>query len=175
MGSGAQTRGLRWLRTFALLLSVVFWPAVSTAETSQVPNDPPACREDTVYLRGDFGTARFSVEVADTGKERARGLMFRESLPRSAGMLFVYGRPTVASFWMKNTLIPLDMIFVDERGVVRKVHARAVPGDLTPILGGDGIKAVLEINGGLAEAMGITAGSEMRHPAFGWGAAWPCE
>ena len=134
-----------------------------------------ACREDSVFLRGDWGEARFSVEIADTVRERAQGLMFRESMGKSHGMLFIYQQPTFVSFWMKNTLIPLDMIFLDGRGVVRRVHSMAVPGDLTPIPGGDDILAVLEINGGLARRMGIAEGSEMRHPAFGRAAAWPCE
>ena len=132
------------------------------------------CDEARVDIRGDFGTARFGVEIADDDAERAKGLMFRESLPSGQGMLFVYDAPRVASFWMKNTLIPLDMIFVGPDGVVDTVHANAVPGDLTPIRGGDDILAVLEIRGGLAGAIGIEAGAEMRHPAFGDEAAWPC-
>lgn len=134
------------------------------------------CREDAVMLRGDWGQARFSVEIADSGPERAQGLMHRATLPRSAGMLFVYHKAGFVSFWMKNTLIPLDMIFMDETGVVRRVHHMAVPGDLTPIAGGDDIKVVLEINGGLAQAMGIGEGSQMRHPVFdAKTAAWPCD
>ena len=133
-----------------------------------------ACAEDQVDLRGDWGSARFSVEVADDTGERAEGLMFRESLPRSAGMLFIYPQPQRVQFWMKNTLIPLDMIFADARGVVTRVRSQAVPGDLTPIDGGPGVVAVLEINGGLAEAMGIEPGSELRHPALGDDAAWSC-
>ncbi|MCR9127780.1 MAG: DUF192 domain-containing protein [Rhodobacteraceae bacterium] len=134
-----------------------------------------ACAGDSVFLRGDWGQARFSVELAQTPESRARGLMFRESLPRSSGMLFVYERPRRAQFWMKNTLIPLDMIFTDRSGVVQRVHHMAVPGDLTSIDGGPDIFAVLEINGGLARSLGIVAGSEMRHPVFADGpAAWPC-
>lgn len=133
-----------------------------------------ACAPDTVDLRGDWGSLKFSVELADTPDERAQGLMYRESMARGAGMLFIYERPQNATFWMKNTLIPLDMIFVDEKGVVTHVHDRAVPGDETTIDGGDGVLAVLEINGGLAERYGIEPGSELRHPAFGTGAAWPC-
>ncbi|WP_371060208.1 DUF192 domain-containing protein [Rhodosalinus sp. 5P4] len=134
-----------------------------------------ACREDAVWLRGDWGEARFTVEVADDPEERAQGLMFRESLPETAGMLFVYEHPQPVAFWMENTLIPLDMIFADVSGTVRRVHSNAVPGDRTPIPGGREIFAVLEINGGKAEAMGIAPGTEMRHPAFGDDAAWPCE
>jgi hypothetical protein len=133
------------------------------------------CREDAVWLRGDWGEARFSVEVADDPEERAQGLMFRESLPESAGMLFVYERPQPVAFWMENTLIPLDMIFLDVTGTVHRVHSNAIPGDRTPIPGGREIFAVLEINGGLAEEMGIAPGTEMRHPAFGEAAAWPCD
>ncbi|MDQ2088558.1 DUF192 domain-containing protein [Marimonas arenosa] len=142
--------------------------------TLALPGWAAGCREDTVFLRGPWGSARFTVEIADSIGERARGLMHRESLPKSHGMLFIYPRPSVVSFWMKNTLIPLDMVFLDPRGVVRHVHHMAVPGDRTPIPGGKDILVVLEINGGLARALGISPGSEMRHPAFGSGAAWPC-
>ena len=135
-----------------------------------------ACAPDRVELKGPRGIARFTVEVADTDATRSRGLMFRERMASSAGMLFVYPRPGRAVFWMKNTLIPLDMIFADATGVVRRVHANAIPHDETPIDGGEGVLAVLEINGGLARRLGIEPGSVMRHPAFAGGpAAWPCE
>lgn len=133
------------------------------------------CQVDAVTLRGDWGQARFNVEIADTAEERARGLMFRESLPQSSGMLFLYERPQRLSFWMKNTLIELDMIFLDATGTVRAIHERAQPGDLRPKVGGENLMAVLEINGGLARDLGIDVGTEMRHPAFEDGpAAWPC-
>ncbi len=101
--------------------------------------------------------------------------MFRESMPTSAGMLFVYDRPQRASFWMRNTLIPLDMVFADENGVVTRIHENAVPLDETGIDGGPGVQFVLEINGGLAARLGLDVGDEMRHPAIeGETAAWPC-
>lgn len=133
------------------------------------------CEPGRVDLRGDWGTARFSVEVADDPQERSVGLMRRESLPRSAGMLFVYERPQRAVFWMKDTLIPLDMIFMDEAGTVTHIHENARPRDLTGIDGGDSVRFVLEINGGLARRLGIAEGSQLRHPAIGDAAAWPCE
>jgi hypothetical protein len=133
------------------------------------------CAPDEVSLRGPWGSARFTVEIADDPDERSQGLMFRETMPRGAGMLFVYETPQRVAFWMRNTLIPLDMLFIDAAGVVRRVHAEAVPGDETSIPGPADTLAVLEINGGLAEAMGIGPGTELRHPAFGAGAAWPCE
>ena len=133
------------------------------------------CDQQSVGLRGDWGQARFSVEIADDAAERSRGLMFRESLPGSAGMLFIYDSPQTLSFWMRNTLIPLDLLFIDSRGVVQRVYENAIPGDETPIRGGDNLLGVLEINGGLARRMGISPGTQLRHPAFaGRNPAWPC-
>lgn len=135
----------------------------------------PACSDDVVYLRGDWGSARFSVDVADTPELRSRGLMFVEEMPSMHGMLFVYERAETVSFWMKNTLIPLDMIFANAAGVVQRVHENAVPGDLTSIPGGADIQFVLEINGGMADRLGIDEGTEMRHPAIADdSAAWAC-
>ncbi|WOI57601.1 DUF192 domain-containing protein [Palleronia sp. LCG004] len=134
-----------------------------------------ACRDGVVELRGDFGEARFRVEVADDPAEQARGLMHVEDLPAGRGMLFVYEEAGPVSFWMRNTLIPLDMIFADATGTVTRVHANAVPLDETSIPGGDNVLSVLEINGGLAARIGIEEGSELRHAALPQDdAAWPC-
>ncbi|MBC7132790.1 MAG: DUF192 domain-containing protein [Roseovarius sp.] len=133
------------------------------------------CREDVAHLRGPGGEAVFRVEIADTEALRAQGLMHRESLAPSAGMLFVYPAPRPVGFWMKNTLIPLDMIFMDATGTVRRIGHEAQPHDERPVMGGDGIQTVLEINGGLARRIGISEGWEMRHPAVDQEvAAWPC-
>lgn len=149
----------------ALVLVSLLWPVLAEA----------ACRDDTVELRGPWGQARFTVELADTEATRSRGLMHREQLPRGAGMLFLYDAPRPANFWMRNTLIPLDMIFADETGLVTHVHHEAVPLDETLIHGGDAVLSVLEINGGLARAMGIAIGTELRHPRLPQEiAAWPC-
>ena len=137
---------------------------------------PEACPpENRLDLRGPWGQARFTVEIADDPAERARGLMHRKALPRMSGMLFVYESPRPVAFWMKNTLIPLDMIFADEAGRVVRVHEMARPLDETPIPGGDSIRFVLELNGGMAAALGIGPSSEMRHRAIDPAlAAWPC-
>jgi len=133
------------------------------------------CDQQLVQLRGDWGQASFVVEIADDRAERSQGLMNRESMPRSAGMLFVYEQPQPVSFWMENTLIPLDMIFVDPTGLVTQVHENARPLDRTPIPGGDRVLYVLEINGGLAGVLGIAAGSQMRTPLVDRDiAVWPC-
>ena len=134
------------------------------------------CRADRVDIRGDWGTARFTVELALTPQDQSRGLMFRDSMPRMAGMLFVYDEEQEVAFWMRNTLIPLDMIFVDQAGTVVRVHDEAVPGDETPIPSGAPTTAVLEINGGLADRLGIEAGDVLRSPILPQdGAAWPCD
>jgi len=135
-----------------------------------------SCAPDRLDLRGDWGQAVFSIELATTPREQARGLMFRESLGASEGMLFLYPRAGKPAFWMKNTLIPLDMIFITPEGVVQHVHENAIPHDETPISGGEGVIAVLEIKGGMARILGLAPGSELRHPGFDPEiAAWPCE
>ncbi len=135
------------------------------------------CREDRVELRGDWGTARFRVEIADDRRERAQGLMHVEEMARLAGMLFIYDRPQMVSFWMENTLIPLDLIFLDQTGLVLNVHSNAIPMDRTPIPGGSReVVYVLEVNGGVAEDFGIIEGSQMRHSSIEQDAAlWLCE
>ncbi len=146
--------------------------------TQDVVADPSAakesCPDDTLWLRGDFGRARFSVDVADTREARAQGLMHVEYMPSSKGMLFVYEFPREVAFWMKNTLIPLDIIYADERGVVSSIQANAIPGDQTPLPGEGLIQYVLEINGGLAAKLGISPGNEIQHPAI-LAPIWPCE
>ena len=135
-----------------------------------------ACSEGEVTLRGaDHGKVRFSVDLADDPKERSQGLMFVEHMPRGAGMLFIYPEPQLLTFWMKNTLIPLDMLFIDASGTVRHIHHEAKPLDESVINGGKDLLAVLEINGGLAKALNLSEGDEIRHPAFGPNAAWPCD
>ncbi|MEM8538963.1 MAG: DUF192 domain-containing protein [Pseudomonadota bacterium] len=133
------------------------------------------CKPETVWIRGDFGQARFGVEIADDAEERATGLMNRPSMATSAGMLFVYESPRSLSFWMRNTLIELDMLFVDATGTIQNIHHRAIPLDETAIFGGDDLTHVLEINGGLAKTLGIVPGDQLRHPSFSQGdAVWPC-
>lgn len=136
------------------------------------------CRDDRVELRGTWGRAAFAVEVADTEATRSLGLMHRPSMPRFSGMLFVFEPPPgPVSFWMENTLIPLDMLFIDQTGRVGHVHHQARPLDRTPIPGGSNdVLYVLEINGGMARRMGIGPGTEMRHPRIDPAlAVWPCD
>ena len=132
------------------------------------------CREDRLTIKGDFGTANFTVRVADDPQERARGLMEVEAMGTLEGMLFVYDAPQSVSFWMENTLIPLDMIFAGPDGTITRIHENAVPLDRTPIPGGDNVQFVLEVNGGLSRRLGIEVGDVLQHPALGESAALPC-
>lgn len=133
------------------------------------------CAEDSVALRGEFGQVRFSVDIADTPQETARGLMFVEEMARSHGMLFVFPRESRRSFWMRNTLIPLDILFFDARGVLLNTAADAKPLDETSLYSDGPAQYVLEINGGLAAQLGIEPGAQLRHPRIGADAAWPCD
>ena len=132
------------------------------------------CAENKLTISGEFGQATFDTKIADDFEERARGLMFVEEMPTLSGMLFVYERPQSVSFWMKNTLIPLDILFASPQGEILRVHENAIPGDLTPIPGGDGVQMVFEINGGLSARLGIEEGAVMQHPSFGADAILPC-
>ncbi|HTG22061.1 MAG TPA: DUF192 domain-containing protein [Reyranella sp.] len=110
---------------------------------------------------------KFDVELALNDAERARGLMFRDKLGPYDGMLFDFYQDAPVSFWMKNTLIPLDMVFIAGDGTVKHVHANAVPLSTDPIPSEFPVRAVLEINGGSAKLLGIKPGDKVKHPIFG--------
>ena len=112
------------------------------------------------------GPRNFTVEIADNDLTRERGLMFRTALAADRGMLFDFITPQETSFWMKNTLIPLDMLFVRADGVIANIKADAKPGDLTPIPSDGPIRAVIEIAGGGAAKLGIKPGDRVKHPIF---------
>jgi uncharacterized protein len=113
------------------------------------------------------GPHKFAVEVATTPEQMEQGLMFRNSLAPDAGMLFDFKAPQPAMMWMKNTLIPLDMLFVDARGQIVNIHERAVPGSLETIGSGAPVRAVIELNGGTVARLGIKPGDRVVYPIFG--------
>jgi uncharacterized membrane protein (UPF0127 family) len=100
-------------------------------------------------------TIALHVEMALTPEQQSRGLMFREALDDDKGMLFPYNSPQVVSFWMKNTVIPLDMIFIRKEGTIARIAAETEPYSLEKISSGEPVTAVLEIAGGRAAALGI--------------------
>jgi uncharacterized membrane protein (UPF0127 family) len=112
-------------------------------------------------IRSASATHKFTVEVARTPQEQATGLMHRQSLAPDRGMLFPYEPPQPASFWMKNTLIPLDMIFIRPDGTIARIAANTVPLSLDPVPSLEPVAAVLEIAGGRAAELGIAPGDRV--------------
>ena len=107
-------------------------------------------------------THRFTVEVARTAEEQATGLMNRSTLEPDRGMIFPFAQPNVASFWMKNTLIPLDMVFVRADGSIANIEANTVPLSLQPVHSDGPVAAVLELAGGRSAELGIKAGDQVK-------------
>ncbi|MDP2332775.1 MAG: DUF192 domain-containing protein [Reyranella sp.] len=110
---------------------------------------------------------KFEVDMATNDAERSHGLMFRKSLGPYEGMLFDFHQEQPVSFWMKNTLIPLDMIFIAADGTIRHIHSNAVPLSTDAIPSQFPVRGVLEINGGSAKLLGLKPGDKVKHPIFG--------
>ena len=127
--------------------------------------------KSTLVVETATGKYTFDVELALTQPQMAQGLMYRRSLAPDAGMLFDYGAPQPVAFWMKNTLIPLDMIFIGADGKVVDFHERAVPLSLDAIESKVPARAVLEVNGGTVARLGLKVGDTIHHAFFGNAAA----
>jgi len=125
-----------------------------------------ASKLETLSIAAASGIRTFEVEVVREERDRNRGLMFRRHMDAGHGMLFDYDPPVVVAFWMKNTYIPLDIIFVDVEGRIIRIAANTTPHSLEHIPSGGEARAVLEINGGLAEKLGIKVGDRVQHPLF---------
>ena len=136
----------------ALALAMAL-PVSACAGTSDTRNE--AATTIPVTIRAGEATHVFNVEVARTAEEQARGLMFRTSLPEDGGMIFPFPRPRIASFWMKNTLIPLDMFFIRADGSIDRIAENTIPENLEPVASGAEVSAVLELAGGTAARLGI--------------------
>jgi uncharacterized membrane protein (UPF0127 family) len=115
------------------------------------------------------GKQHFAIEEAKTGQQMMQGLMYRRSMAADAGMLFEYDHPQPVAFWMKNTLIPLDMLFIGADGTVLDIHERAVPLSLDSIGTDKPVLGVLELNGGTVSRLGIKRGDRVEHPLFAKG------
>lgn len=175
VASDCPARGRRAVALAALVIAALM--PLSRPVGAQTPPRPAAvdCAPDRLSIATAAGPQSFRVELADTPHSRATGLMGRRDLAPDAGMLFLYEMPRGALFWMKDTPLPLDMIFADSRGVITHIHENARPFDETPIDGGDAVLAVLELNGGTAARLGLAVGQAMAHPALPQdAAAWPC-
>jgi uncharacterized membrane protein (UPF0127 family) len=113
--------------------------------------------------KGDFP---FNIEIAETDQERARGLMFRQSLAPDAGMLFDFFTERPVTFWMQNTLIPLDMVFISADGTVHRIESNAEPFSTTIIPSEGPVIGVLELNGGEAAKIGLKPGDKVLYPGL---------
>lgn len=136
----------RWFAASALIAAGVIWAASS------------AFSNEIVRIKTENGIRTITVEVADEFEEQRIGLMHRTALPDQSGMIFTYPTPVSTAFWMKNTLIPLDMIWISETGRIVGITANARPLSLTPRPSPSPVIAVLEISGGASEELGIQVG-----------------
>ncbi len=124
-----------------------------------------ACSDESrLVVHSKSGENPFTVEVVDTPETRAQGLMYRQELADDAGMLFDFREERPVSFWMRNTYIPLDMLFIEADGTILNIHVNARPHDTTSIPSDGPVRFVLEIPGGQSEELGISAGDTVEHP-----------
>jgi uncharacterized membrane protein (UPF0127 family) len=126
-----------------------------------------ATAEDHLVLITATGPKALDIEVATTPEQQALGLMFRTSLADNKGMLFPYREARELTMWMKNTYIPLDMVFIRADGTVSRIEVKAEPLSERVIYSGAPVTAVLELAGGAAERLGLKPGDQVRHPHFG--------
>jgi uncharacterized protein len=121
---------------------------------------------DVVLVEAGASQYRFEVEVADDPNERAEGLMYRRSLADNAGMLFVYPRPQPVEFWMRNTPLSLDIVFIRQDGTIAGIAENTVPMSEDLIPSGEPVRAVLEVKGGTMRQLGIAAGDRVRNASY---------
>jgi len=125
-----------------------------------------AAGEQTVEIASKTGVHSFTVEVVDNDADRAKGLMYRRELPEGRGMLFDFRRDQEVSFWMQNTYIPLDMIFIRGDGRVLRIEENTEPLSTRMIPSRGPVRAVLEVIGGTSRKLGIAPGDRVAAPIF---------
>lgn len=125
-----------------------------------------AAEDQTLEIVTKNGVHVFIVEVATTDAERQKGLMFRKELPEGRGMLFDFKLDQDVSMWMRNTLIPLDMLFINADGRIRRIAENTEPLSERTIPSGGPVRGVLEVSGGTAKKLGIAPGDRVAHPFF---------
>lgn len=153
-----------WLGVPVLLAAGLFLWAHAAGQT---PAGAPSFPHTTMAIEHQDGQRiGFNIEVAATPDEQTYGLMFRRSLAPDAGMLFIFDPPRMVSFWMKNTYISLDMLFVRANGTIEKIVTHAEPLNLKPIPSDEPVKGVVEIGAGVAAKDGIQLGDKLIYPGF---------
>ncbi len=123
-------------------------------------------RTELTIVTAAGGRHLFKVDWARSWPQKSRGLMFRKSMPHDAGMLLDYEPPEPAAIWMRNTLIPLDLIFISADGTIESIYLGAKPHDETARPSKGPVRAVLEVNAGVTRLLGIRAGDKVEHPIF---------
>ena len=142
-----------------LSLLLIFVPENFAIAQSHDPSDHMLVTTAT-------GKHTFTLEIAKTNEERAKGLMFRKSMPQDHGMLFIFHDARPISMWMKNTLISLDMIFVSGEGMVTSIIQHTTPLSEEIITSDQPAQAVIEVNAGVAQKIGLAPGDKIHHPLF---------
>ena len=167
MATGGANR--RWGRRvwLALVLAVGLAAAGAVAPGPSRAQDRPDFARSTVTIETKHGKHVFKVEMAVTPRELAYGLMFRRKMPLDEGMLLVYDPPEQASIWMKNTILPLDIVFIDPKGRIESIFHGAKPHSLEAMPSKGVVGAVLELNAGVVRILGIEPGDIVRHKLFG--------
>jgi uncharacterized membrane protein (UPF0127 family) len=128
---------------------------------------PQTFERDQLTIETTGGGQQFAVELAVTSEQRAQGLMYLQRMPADAGMLFLYPAARPVSMWMKNTLIPLDMLFIGDDGRILHIAERTIPGSTATISSMQPARAVLELNGGTAARLKIQVGDRVLYRTFG--------
>ena len=146
---------------------VVGLPVALAAVSARAQESEPTYPRSSLVIAANGRDIKFDIELALDDLHRSHGLMFRKKLGPYEGMLFDFFQEMPVSFWMKNTLIPLDMLFIAGDGTIKHIHANAVPQTTDPIPSQFPVRAVLEINGGSAALLGIKPGDKVKHPIFG--------
>jgi uncharacterized membrane protein (UPF0127 family) len=157
-----STLGWRW--PGRLLRHLATAAALAVALTAM--DRPPTFDHDHLAIESSAGRFEFQVELATTPDQRAYGLMFRESLADDHGMLFDFGHPQPVAMWMRNTYIPLDMLFIRADGRIVRIVQRARPLSDTVLASGEPVRAVLELRGGITAELGIKPGDHVVYHLF---------
>ncbi|HVT25364.1 MAG TPA: DUF192 domain-containing protein [Rhizomicrobium sp.] len=151
------------MRLTIALVSVLLLAGTASAASNQPQLNLPV---ESITIDSAQGPQRFKVQLATKWSEQETGLMYRKQMPPNEGMLFDFHQPQMMSFWMKNTLIPLDILFIRADGTVSSIAAGAKPLSLKSIKSTEPVQAVLEINGGRAAALQIREGARVHSAIF---------
>jgi uncharacterized membrane protein (UPF0127 family) len=151
-----------------LCLVLLLTGLTSVAQGSS-PNAPPTIAyDDTLTITTPSAQHTFNISLAQSPKHQARGLMHQTAMPKTAGMLFDFTtiKPTIHTMWMKNTPLPLDIVFITKEGLIDFIITDTTPHSLTHLTSGTNTSAVLELHAGTSKRLNITIGSSVKHSIF---------